>query len=179
MGETDYAGINYAGFGSTTNMDLDTGIRYGVIPAHEVGQAWWDESEPYYGEPLCPWCGNPIDSRDEGIVCETCGHEIEDMDEFAEEEPLTWYYEDEEISAEQPQDDTDIWVVKSKYFTYAQFCSPCAPGALCLTQWLSKDTWKANNRAYCFGHHWFEGGKAPYPVFDVETGEEVKPSDQS
>jgi hypothetical protein len=30
-------------------------------------------------------------------------------------------------------------------------------------------------KGYCFGHDWFEGGKAPYPVFSVKTGELVLP----
>jgi len=30
------------------------------------------------------------------------------------------------------------------------------------------------NACYCFGHDWFEDGKAPYPVYSVETGELVE-----
>ena len=28
-------------------------------------------------------------------------------------------------------------------------------------------------KAYCFGHDWFDYGKAPYKVFDVKTNKEV------
>lgn len=49
-------GIDY-GLG-VTNIDLQTGIRYGVINQHEVLQAWCDSSEADYGEPHCGRCGN-------------------------------------------------------------------------------------------------------------------------
>ena len=47
--ETNYKGIDY-GLGKT-NIDKTSGIRYGVISQHSVGQAWYDESEAYYGTP--------------------------------------------------------------------------------------------------------------------------------
>ena len=37
------------------------------------------------------------------------------------------------------------------------------------------DTVKDGVRAFCFGHDWFEEGKAPYPVFSVATGKRVRP----
>ncbi len=49
-------GIDYGN--GLTNIDHSNGIRYGVIPANEVLQAWCDSSEPDYGEPHCPKCGN-------------------------------------------------------------------------------------------------------------------------
>jgi hypothetical protein len=76
----------------------------------------------------------------------------------------------------------DVWVMKSQFFTYAQFCSPCAPGACSLTNPLEfdgekpsekfqEDNW--SNRAYCLGHDWYDDDQAPYPVFSVETGKRV------
>lgn len=57
-------GIDY-GLG-TTNIDLETGIRYGVISQNEVLQAWADDAEADYGDPTCGHCGNPAsDSNDE------------------------------------------------------------------------------------------------------------------
>lgn len=61
----------------------------------------------------------------------------------------------------------DIFVFISPFFTRAAFCSPCAPGACYLT-----DPCEDGERAYCLGHEWFEGA-APYPVYRVDTGEEV------
>ena len=39
-------GIDYGN--RKTNIDLETGIRFGVIPMHEVTQAWCDDAEPVY-----------------------------------------------------------------------------------------------------------------------------------
>lgn len=67
----------------------------------------------------------------------------------------------------------DAWCLKSPYFTFAQFCSPCAPGACHLGNPLNLKARFADNRAYCFGHDWFEDSIAPYPVYLVATGELV------
>jgi len=50
-------GIDY-GLG-LSNVDRETGIRYGVIPQGELGDAWFDASELDYGEATCGDCGNP------------------------------------------------------------------------------------------------------------------------
>src|SRR5437870_3160567 len=41
-----------------SNVDLETGIRYGVIPSNVIAEFFLDEFEPDYGEPTCPKCGN-------------------------------------------------------------------------------------------------------------------------
>mgnify|MGYP000223845084 CR=1 FL=1 len=53
METTTNKGIDY-GMGQS-NIDVDNGIRYGVIHQNEVGQAWFDESEPIYFY-HCPKC---------------------------------------------------------------------------------------------------------------------------
>jgi hypothetical protein len=141
----------------TTNIDNETGIRYGVISQNEVLQAWADSSEPFYGE-VCE-CGS-----EEGDECPDCGLPI--LGEFAE--PLSFIYTGEGYAAE-CGDDGDIFLLRAPYFTRCEFCSPCAPGAGYIMN--SAD----DCPAYCFGHDWFEEGKAPYRVFSVETGEEVFP----
>ncbi len=83
-------------------------------------------------------------------------------------EPVGFSYYGDGLAAEQPFDDPDIFITKSPYYTLCQFCSPCAPGAGYLMD-------RGTVKAYCFGHDWFEGGKAPYPVYDVKTGRKVKP----
>lgn len=64
-----------------------------------------------------------------------------------------------------------MFILASPYFTHAQFCSPCAPGAC----YLLSPTDKTGPKAYCLNHDWFEGDKAPYPVWEVATGKLVKP----
>ena len=141
--ETDYKGIDYGR--GVTNIDAETGIRYGVIPMNAVLQAWADSAEPNYGE------------------------EVLDREDLDGVEPYSYDYEGDGYIANQ-SDDNDIFITKSPYYTYAQYCSPCAPGACYLL-----NPCKDGERAYCFGHDWFEDGKAPYPVFDVKTGHVVNP----
>lgn len=151
---TTYPGIDYA-IGTSANRDTKTGIRYGVINQNELLQAWADASEPVYPEP------------DHELTEE----EEEEFNEFCE--AVGFEYDGEGIKA-QCGEDGDIFIVASPYFTYAQFCSPCAPGACYLTNYLEEPL--ESNRAYCFGHDWFEDGKAPYPVYSVETGKLVEPA---
>jgi hypothetical protein len=139
-----YKGIDYSMPGSCTNRDADSGIHYGVIPMNEICQAWSDSSEAQYPE---------------------------DLAEDEECDPSCFTYEGEGIAAQQSHDSPDVWVFKSPYFTYAQFCSPCAPGACYLLNPCTPESGAA--RAYCFGHDWFEEGIAPYPVYSVETGAEL------
>lgn len=66
------AGIDY-GMGRS-NVDLTTGIRYGVISQHSVSQAWSDSAEPDYGPATCPKCGN------EALAIDKCDHD--DVEEW-------------------------------------------------------------------------------------------------
>jgi hypothetical protein len=148
---TDYEGIDYSmGLGST-NRDPETGIRFGVISAHDVD--WWPESS----EAIYPECEEPECKETECCECDL--------------EPIGWKYDGDEYKAFGGEGG-DIFVEKSSFFTYAQFCSPCAPGACHLNNPL--DHTSENNKCYCFGHEMFEGD-APYPVYSVETGELVNP----
>ena len=132
-------GIDY-GLG-ITNIDLKTGIRYGVISIHDV-EFFHDESEPYYPECECDEC---------------------------ECEPLSWYIDNDEYSMETCMDNCEIMIYKSPYYTTGGFCSPCLPGAVDLNAFNAGDV-----RGYCLGHEWYPGEKAPYTVYSVETGKEVR-----
>ena len=189
--ETTYKGINYGMHDS--NLDTDNGIRYGVINQNAVGQVWYDESEAFYGPPLCPSCFNEVDETadfsfeggtmqdnegnevDDEYFCTVCEKGVDGYDpDIYPDEPLSWFFQNSEYSAE-CDSMGDIFITKSPYFTYAQFCSPCAPGAVHLENPLgkSRDSDFSNNKGYCFGHDWFENNIAPYDVFSVETGKLV------
>ena len=185
METTSYTGIDY-GMGRT-NIHEKTGIRFGVIPSGEVGAAWYEDSEADYGDPTCGQCDGPVVEFDEdkhqeyefatehGCVdyaCENC-KTILDAEDVFPIEPMGFSYEDEGYALMQQADDPDLWVMESPYFTYAQFCSPCAPGAVYLTNPLDHES--DINKGYCLGHDWFEGNVAPYPVYSVETGELIEP----
>jgi hypothetical protein len=180
-------GIDY-GLGQT-NIDKKTGIHYGCISQHLVTQVWADSCQADYGEPHCPKCGNEVCevkttaegdiNEDENIgeyrehgnadyLCETCNHTLDSEDVFGDE-PQGWYVDDGEYKAVDCLD-SDILIIESPYFTYAQFCSPCVPGAGNLDHPIQEGV-----KTFAFGHDWFESNKAPYPVYRVDTGEKVPP----
>lgn len=179
-------GIDY-GLGQT-NIDRKTGIRFGVIHSHCVLQAWYDSAEGDYGNPTCPKCGNGARDSNDGeddpdsseyecskyacgdYACDECEY-LFDGEEALGDSPNAWILDDGEYKASQSGDGCDIFILSSPYYTRAQFCSPCAPGA-CHLEHPCED----GERAYCFGHNWFEDGKAPYPVYSVATNELVEPS---
>lgn len=125
-----------------TNIDPTTGIRFGVISQHSILQAWCDESEPYYGE----------------------GEK--EPDDFSE--PISYFFKDSKYSMETCLD-SDVMVLKSPFYTFSRLCSPCVPGAGDLNSPCDADE---GVKAYCPGHDWFDGGKAPYPVYRVSDGKE-------
>jgi hypothetical protein len=174
MSRTNYPGINYAGkLAPETNRDNKAGIRYGVISANDVMQAWRDSSEPEYAN-CCPHCGNePKSGNDIHDMkrCPSCCKRIDESD-FYNEEPITWKIDDGEYKAESDSCG-DIVIIQSPYYTYAQFCSPCAPGACHLNNPL--ESLIEDNKCYCFGHDFFDDGKAPYTVYSVETNEIINP----
>lgn len=158
-----------------TNMNPETGIRYGVIPQNDVLQAWCDSSEPWYF-PGCPHCGDEIDQEIIDSACNDFGevrcphcNEVLNSGDFGNEEPTCYYVDDGETVAECGESG-DIFVTSSKFFTFAPLCSPCALGACYL-----RDANEYGEKSYCLGHDWFDDGVAPYPVYSVETGELVNP----
>ena len=159
-------GIDY-GMG-TTNVDTDNGIRYGVIHQHDVGQAWFDDSEPIYSS-ACPHCGNG-EGMEAGMTCPFCETLLTDMDFDCQESDGCEYNKDGYIATS--DECGDIFIIRSPYYTKAAFCSPCAPGACSITSPCDD-----GEKAYCFGHDWFDEGKAPYPVYDVKTNEMVQPEE--
>ena len=174
------AGIDY-GLGQT-NINRETGIRYGVISQHSVGQAWYDEAEADYGKPCCPKCGNEAleydDERAENwdaakhecadFMCDGCEYVFGGDSAFGDE-PLGWSFVDDDYDLVYCLD-TNIMVLKSPYYTPAKFCSPCVPGAGDLDNPVEDGA-----KSYCLGHDWFEDSVAPYPVYSVESGQQVLP----
>ncbi|MCK9600952.1 MAG: hypothetical protein M0R06_18060 [Sphaerochaeta sp.] len=158
-----------------TNINHETGIRYGVINQNDILQAWADSSEPDYRPPSCPWCGEEVeDTGYHKQSCPHCGKDFRDY-ELSGDEPYGFYLDDGEYRAFS-DDYGDIFVIDSPYYTRARFCSPCAPGACHL-----HNPDDMGEKAYCFGPDWFDSfgddeptgefnGQAtscPYPVYRV------------
>jgi len=177
---TNYVGIDYS-LGQS-NVDKATGIHYGVISQHSIPYEYQEDFEQYYGEPTCPKCGNVAVDYEEpkheeyeaytehscaDYACETCKHYLDSQYVFSEES-LGFSYERDGYQLTNCLD-SDIFVLKSPFYTFAQYCSPCVPGAGNL------DTPVENGvKTYCLGHDWFENGKAPYPVYSVADDSEVR-----
>lgn len=179
-----YAGIDY-GLGQS-NIDTSNGIRYGVIGQDSIMSECMDGFEQDCGAPTCPECGNAvIDATSDTLpteseawdnstkygcndyACVPCKHFLDSSEVFSEESQGFTY----EMDGYQLTDclNTDIFIIKSPYYTFAQFCSPCVPGAGNLDNPVPNGA-----KTYCLGHDWFDDGRAPYPVYSVETGTEVK-----
>lgn len=176
-------GIDY-GMG-TTNIDKKTGIRYGVINMNALCEFAWESFEADYGNPTCPECGNDAIEFEEGLhdkykwinkgqsiylhvgeyACEQCEITMDGEDVYGEE-PIGWNLNDGEYIAEVGSDG-DVILTKSPYFTYAQFCSPCVPGAGHLEHPI-----EGGVKTYCFDKTWFEDDIAPYPIYSVIGFEE-------
>jgi len=181
-------GIDYS-LGQS-NVNKSTGVHYGVISSHSVPYEYQDDFEQDYGEPHCPKCGNEVSpavaylaenpetpewenyskhGACDDFACAVCEHFL-DSSEVYSEEALGFSYEQEGYKLTNCLD-SDIFVLESPFYTRAQFCSPCVPGAGNL------DTPAENGpKTYCLGHEWFEDGKAPYPVFKVSDDSEVLPA---
>ncbi len=175
--DEDNPGIDYGG--GATNIDTETGIRFGVINMNALGCFAWEGVEADYGDPTCGKCGNEVisSSSDEApedchgdYWCGMCEESLESQDAFGEE-PHGHILDDGEYKG-YVGDDGDLMLVKSPYYTHAQFCSPCAPGAGHLEHPCAEGP-----KTYALGHEWFESETAPYPVFLVTTGETVSPTE--
>jgi hypothetical protein len=199
--KTDYAGIDY-GMGKA-NIDRDTGIRYGVISQNEVLQAWTESSEAVFPElhltgevyrvfvngwefKLTDEYGNVYDNGkawhprvkhsdkwSKARATQEMREALESAPEYPDEygfdcEPTGYFYNNDGYHAG-CGNDGDIFITKSPYYTTCQFASPCAPGAGYIMTTVDNGV-----RTYCFGHDWFNDGKAPYPVFDVKTGKQTR-----
>lgn len=179
-------GIDY-GLGKT-NIDKDTGIRFGVIPMNDLASWAWGEIESNgtdldfeeHKEQL----KSELESAIEKVLDEYGHDRANKADELAEEIVDNMEWDGYESSGDctrysfehdgykvQIASDGDAFVCKSNFYTFAPFCSPCAPGA-CYLRDGSED---GDAKAYCFNHDWFEDGKAPYPVYRVDNNELVQP----
>lgn len=188
-----YPGIDYSGSNGTCNRDPETGIRYGIIPISHLNEFALESFEPDYGTPHCPKCGDDAvtipshcEQHKNGVsVIRDIPAVYEDYEEAKHEEPdyaceaCQYRFGSESAFSDESigntlddgeyqgnlDDYNDVWIFKSPYYTHAQFCSPCAPGAGYLA-----NPCEDGPKTYCLGHDWFEDGKAPYPVHRVDTG---------
>ncbi len=176
-------GIDY-GLG-LSNVDEKTGIRFGVIHMNDLScyamddifthgedvgfQAMKDELISSLASSIKSAVDDYGRLSDDAAEC--MAREIIDSDDYEWRECDSsgpYEYDAEGVSIRTMSDNSELFVLKSPYYTHCQFCSPCAPGAGYLM-----NPCPDGPKTYCLGHDWFEDNKAPYPVYSVETGELV------
>jgi hypothetical protein len=150
--KSNYPGIDYSR--GMSNVNHSTRIHYGIISQNEVIQSWCDQSESDYGLPICPKCEYEFKRSKSPVKCPNCGFKPIDDSQFFRDDPLAHYYKSDGYQLHQSYDDTDIFIIKSPFFTYCQFCSPCAPGAGYTMNSVNPED--GGIKAYCLGHDWFE-----------------------
>ena len=150
-----------------TNIDTETGIRYGVISQNSVAGEALDCLEYDY-QFSCPQCGNetlvPSKSKKYGhdYYCQSC-YTWHDAEDCYGEEPTGFHSNDSDYIVTNCLDN-DLMVIKSPYYTYARYCSPCVPGA----GNLDSPDLENGVMAYCLGLDWFdEYSPCPYTIHQV------------
>jgi hypothetical protein len=191
------------------NRDNETGIRYGVIPANDLyncGEQFYEGADDKRYEEYQKRADEAIkhaitmalqdfgvkESKIELAVGSVSEIIEEDLSDAYESDGTGLHYDDGEYIIDK-LDETDLFVAKSPYFTFAPECSPCAPGACYLRDGIKESggarpsyspeqfvefsslSGKEHLKCYCLGHEWFEEEEAPYAVYSVQTGERVYP----
>lgn len=152
--------------GKIANYDEQTSIHYGVISQHSVVSEIWENFESVY-EIECPSCNMVSDQAE----CAICGADNESEFEFLDEPSYQEWNGEKEYSIEYAESLSAFYVTRSPYYTYAAFCSPCAPNAGDLD--APRENFEGI-RAYCLDASFFENNNAPYPVYRVSDNQRVK-----
>ena len=119
-------GIDYGN--GKANIDVETGIRYGVISYNKIDQEALNDI--YQNGENLDYNNYVKELLDEGKTEE----EIEELTEFYEEDNDTYEYKAN--GYEILTTDLGLYIIKSPYTTTCRFCSPCCPGAGDLDNYL-------------------------------------------
>lgn len=159
------------------NTDPKTGIRYGVIPLHDLDpwfayEEFYDNSENLAIKEIeleIDELFEPIKefAKERGLDKET---EIEKLKESIAEEMFENWDESEDSRLYEHDGykieliTYDLFIAKSPYVTFGPLCSPCAPNAV----YIADADGKYGYMAYCLPDEFFPGGKAPYKYIELE-----------
>jgi hypothetical protein len=185
----------------TTNYDSSTGIYYGVISQHSIDPEAFSDihqaARDLSYESAVDQLKKELRDALEGVMSEhfsTSSYggrksksetatesatdaaweaiEQEFNDSYESYADHAWLYEKDGYELRDCLT-TDIFVIKSPYYTFAPECSPCVPNAGNLDSASDREAASNWEKAYCLHHDFFEGGKAPYPVYSVATGKRI------
>jgi len=179
MGKTNYAGIDY-GMGRS-NIDTATGIRYGIVSQNSLSSYAMDDvynqGDDLGYQSFIDEVKSDLERAISRVIDDVGGRingdldvdgfmEDVDFDNYESEGP--WSYDQHEGGlVVQTTSNNDLFVFKSPYYTKAQFCSPCVPGAGNLDS-----PCEDGPKTYCLGTDWFDDDRpCPYPVYRVDNDE--------
>lgn len=161
------------------NIDPKTGIHYGVIRKNDLfncAEEFYERATDLTYELEENNLKNVIETGLGGMLNEEHVKEIVDiavklLREEYEGDCAVLLYEQDGFKLYASNDDTDLMVLKSPYYTYAKKCSPCAPNAGDLSAAVkSKDEIKSDMvKTYCLPADWFDEEEGcPYEYWEVE-----------
>lgn len=167
--QTDYAGLDYS-LGKS-NIDNATGIRYGCISqnslheyAHEeivnhgrdlTFEQYQEDAKEKLRSALSDYFsdskwGNETQSKLDSAVEDAYDAVSDGLNDNYQPDATQYLYEKDGYTI-QTCLDNDLIVTKSEFYTHAQFCSPCVPGAGNLDTFCP-----TGPKTFCLGHDWFE-----------------------
>lgn len=156
------------------NIHPGTGIHYGVIHNHDLGQHAFDNIASHgtdidYAEALENLrfelkgaISNVLEDYATTFDADAIVSDILDNLDLQVESTgdcTRYHYKDESVEFTLCSDG-DIFVTWSKFYTLCAPCSPCAPNAGYLTT-------PGALKTYCLGSDWFDDDIAPYKIFNV------------
>lgn len=154
------------------NQDPKNGIHYGVIPFNDL----FNCGEKFFDNAINKTYQAKIDNIKLAVknaFGDNLGKEAIDsimatltanLDKY-ESDNNTYRYECEDYIIEGDGDDTNLFVIKSPYYTMTRPCSPCAPNAGDLRTANMKT---GHLMTYCLDETWFEDEKCPYKYKKVK-----------
>jgi len=168
-----------------TNMNVKTGIHYGVIPKNDLyncaEEFFLNADDLTYREAINN-IKEQIKEAVENILDTSSDDDIESLDytslfdsietifqDHYEGEYASMRYEQNGYILESSNDDSDLFVIESPYYTMAPECSPCAPNAGYLRDAQNDKEQRLGGplTTYCLGKEWFDNEKAPYSYWKV------------
>lgn len=173
------SGIDY-GRGQT-NIDTDTGIRYGVISSNSLASHAWNEitsdgTDLDYDDAIDNLKSELSAAIKSVLTDYSCSFDsegiaesiIDDLDLNIESTGnCTRYQYSQNGLTFNVCSDGDIFVTESPFYALCSFCSPCAPGAGHLAT-------EGSIRTYCLGPDWFDSDHPmPYQCFSVADNSRV------
>jgi hypothetical protein len=164
-------------------MNIKTGIHYGVIPKDDLfncAEEFFENAKDMSYEEQWQEIKDSINSLNlsDDVISEMLEIAEQDLNDNWNSECSRMRYEQDGFIIEASNDDCDLFIIKSPFYTLAPFCSPCAPNACYLRDGIKEDEIDEHGEvkegsggieAYCLPEDWFsEENPCPYKYWEVK-----------